>query len=56
MLLRAGKPPVTGLAQELGPPQPAASKHLRVLRGVGLVRDHKSGKQRLSESFDRLDQ
>ena len=27
--------------------QPAASKHLRVLREVGLVRDRKAGKQRL---------
>ena len=27
--------------------QPRASKHLRVLREVGLVRHHKAGKQRL---------
>jgi DNA-binding transcriptional ArsR family regulator len=27
--------------------QPGASKHLRVLREVGLVRDRKAGKQRL---------
>jgi DNA-binding transcriptional ArsR family regulator len=41
VLLRAGERPVTELAQ------PRASKHLRVLREVGLVRDRKAGKQRL---------
>lgn len=46
-LLRAGERPVTALAQELGMTQPGASKHLRVLREVGLVRDRKAGKQRL---------
>src|SRR5256714_15437107 len=30
-----------------GMTQPGASKHLRVLREVGLVRDRKAGKQRL---------
>src|SRR5258705_1295951 len=45
-LLRAGERPVTDLAQELGMSQPQASKHLRVLREVGLVRDRKAGKQR----------
>src|SRR3954464_14718573 len=47
VLLRAGEWPVTELAQELGMTQPGASKHLRVLREVGLVRDRKAGKQRL---------
>jgi DNA-binding transcriptional ArsR family regulator len=47
VLLRAGELPVTELAQELGMAQPGASKHLRVLREVGLVRDRKAGKQRL---------
>jgi DNA-binding transcriptional ArsR family regulator len=47
VLLRAGERPVTELAQELGMSQPGASKHLRVLREVGLVRDRKAGKQRL---------
>src|SRR5262249_3576026 len=37
----------TELAQELGMAEPGASKHLRVLREVGLVRDRKAGKQRL---------
>src|SRR3989440_7911003 len=47
VLLGAGERPVTELAQELGMTQPGASKHLRVLREVGLVRDRKAGKQRL---------
>jgi DNA-binding transcriptional ArsR family regulator len=47
LLLRAGERPVTELAQELGIAQPGASKHLRVLREVGLVRDRKVGKQRV---------
>jgi DNA-binding transcriptional ArsR family regulator len=47
VLLRGGEQPVTGLAEELGMTQPGASKHLRVLREVGLVRDRKVGKQRL---------
>src|ERR1700712_1336702 len=46
-LLRAGERPVTGLATELGMSQPRASKHLRVLREVGLVRVRVAGKQRL---------
>ena len=47
VLLRAGERPVTEVARELGMAQPGASKHLRVLREVGLVRDRKAGKQRL---------
>src|SRR5256885_16645955 len=47
VLLRAGERPVTELAQELRMTQPGASKHLRVLREVGLVRDRKAGKQRV---------
>ncbi|WP_026197476.1 ArsR/SmtB family transcription factor [Sciscionella marina] len=47
MLLRAGERPVTDLVRELGLPQPSTSKHLRVLREVGLVRDRQQGKQRL---------
>ncbi|MEO7269050.1 MAG: metalloregulator ArsR/SmtB family transcription factor [Knoellia sp.] len=47
VLLRAGELPVFELAQKLGMTQPGASKHLRVLREVGLVRDRKAGKQRL---------
>ena len=47
VLLRAGERPVTELAQALRMSQPGASKHLCVLREVGLVRDRKAGKQRL---------
>src|SRR4051812_50133070 len=47
VLLRAGERPVTEVAQELGMAQPGASKHLRVLREVGLVRGRKASKQRL---------
>ena len=48
-LLRAGERPVTDLARELGMSMPGASKHLRVLREVGLVRVRGAGKQRLYE-------
>jgi DNA-binding transcriptional ArsR family regulator len=47
VLLRVGERPVTEVAEELGMTQPGASKHLRVLREVGLVQDRKAGKQRL---------
>lgn len=46
-LLRAGERPVTALAEELGMTQPLASKHLRVLREVGLVKHRRAGKQRM---------
>ena len=47
VLLRAGERPVTEVAEELGLTMPGASKHLRVLREVGLVRDRQAGRQRL---------
>jgi len=47
VLLRDGERPVTGLARDLGMTQPQASKHLRVLREVGLVQVRGAGKQRL---------
>jgi DNA-binding transcriptional ArsR family regulator len=47
VLLRTGERPVTEVARRLGMTQPGASKHLRVLREVGLVRDRRAGKQRL---------
>jgi DNA-binding transcriptional ArsR family regulator len=47
VLLRVGERPVTDLARDLGMTQPQASKHLRVLREVGLVRVRGAGKQRL---------
>ncbi|GAA1616025.1 ArsR/SmtB family transcription factor [Actinoplanes couchii] len=46
-LLRSGERSVTDLARELGISQPSASKHLRVLREVGLVQAREEGKQRL---------
>ena len=46
-LLKHGERPVLELAQELGIAQPSASKHLRVLREVRLVRVREVGKQRL---------
>ena len=47
VLLRAGERPVTELAHALKMTQPGASKHLRVLREVGLVRVRGVGKERL---------
>lgn len=47
VLLRAGERPVAELSEALGMSQPGTSKHLRVLRQVGLVRDRRAGKQRL---------
>ena len=46
-LLRERPRSVGELTAELGLSQPGTSKHLRVLREVGLVRDRKAGKQRL---------
>jgi len=46
-LLQDGEKRVTELARELEIPQPGASKHLRVLKEVGLVHDRKAGKQRV---------
>jgi DNA-binding transcriptional ArsR family regulator len=46
-LLQGDERPVTGLARDLGMTQPQASKHLRVLREVGLVQVRGAGKQRL---------
>lgn len=47
ILLRSGERPVSDVAQDLGMSQPQASKHLRVLREVGLVQVRGAGKQRL---------
>ncbi|QNA93118.1 MULTISPECIES: helix-turn-helix transcriptional regulator [unclassified Microbacterium] len=46
-LLRDGERAATALSEDLGMSQPGTSKHLRVLREVGLVRDRRAGKQRL---------
>ena len=47
VLLRGGESPVTDVARDLGMTQPQASKHLRVLREVGLVQVRGAGRQRL---------
>ena len=46
-LLRAGERPVGDLVERLELSQPGVSKHLRVLREVGLVAARADGKQRL---------
>jgi DNA-binding transcriptional ArsR family regulator len=45
--LAGGDAPVGSLAGELGLSQPQASKHLRVLREVGLVEAHVTGRRRV---------
>lgn len=45
--LAAGERPVTDLVIELKLPQPTISKHLAVLREVGLVEVRQDGRQRL---------
>ena len=47
MLLKGRERPVNELARALRITQPRTSKHLRVLREVGLVRVRESGQQRL---------
>lgn len=46
-LLRGGERPVAELAEDLSMSQPQTSKHLRVLREVGLVQVRGAGRQRL---------
>jgi DNA-binding transcriptional ArsR family regulator len=46
-LLKGRERPVNELARALRITQPRASKHLRVLREVGLVRVREAGQQRL---------
>ena len=46
-LLRGGERSVNDVADSLEIAQPQASKHLRVLREVGLVRARDEGRQRL---------
>jgi DNA-binding transcriptional ArsR family regulator len=45
--LAAGSRPVNDLVASLGVAQPVVSKHLRVLREVGLVEVRDSGRQRV---------
>ena len=54
-LLALGEKPVNDLVASLGLAQPQVSKHLRVLREVGLVSVRGSGQQRLYKlNADRL--
>ena len=46
-VLAAGERPVNDLVIELGLAQPQVSKHLRVLRDVGLVEVREEGRQRV---------
>jgi len=46
-LLAGGERPVNDLVALLGLPQPLVSKHLRVLREVGVVQVRADGRQRL---------
>jgi DNA-binding transcriptional ArsR family regulator len=46
-VLSGGEQPVNELVRELALPQPQVSKHLRVLREVGLVDARGDGRQRL---------
>ena len=46
-LLAAGESPVNELVRQLGVAQPMVSKHLRVLREVGLVEVRDDGRQRV---------
>jgi DNA-binding transcriptional ArsR family regulator len=46
-LLAAGELPVNDLVTRLGVTQPLVSKHLRVLREVGLVQVRDEGRQRM---------
>jgi len=59
-LLRAGERPVGDLVDRLGVSQPAVSKHLRVLKGAGLVDVRADGQRRLyrirPESLRELDE
>jgi DNA-binding transcriptional ArsR family regulator len=45
--LRGGNAPVTDLASGFAMSRPAISKHLRVLRQAGLVRERRAGRQRV---------
>lgn len=58
-LLRTGERPVGELVDQLGMSQPAVSRHLRVLRGAGLVASRVDAQRRLyrlrPESLRELD-
>lgn len=45
--LKNGECPASELAKPFGVSAPAISEHLRVLREVGLVSEHRAGRQRI---------
>ena len=45
MTLRDGERNVTALCKKLKSPQPTVSRHLGILRGVGMVNARRSGKE-----------
>ena len=47
--LRAGGAPVNEIAAHFDMSRPAVSRHLRVLREARLIREHRSGRQRIYE-------
>jgi DNA-binding transcriptional ArsR family regulator len=46
-VLAQGERPVNALVESLGWPQPQVSKHLGVLKKVGLVSERRAGRQRV---------
>jgi len=51
-LLAAGPRSVQGIADELPISRPAVSRHLRVLKGAGLVAEHAEGTHRIYRLHD----
>lgn len=51
-LLGAGPRSVQGIADSLPISRPAVSRHLRVLKGAGLVAEHAEGTQRIYRLHD----
>jgi DNA-binding transcriptional ArsR family regulator len=47
--LRAGPSPVNALASDFSQSRPAISKHLKMLRQAGLVREHRIGREHIYE-------
>lgn len=50
VFLAARESPVNEIVEEVGLEQPAVSKHLRVLRDVGLVRMRRNGRHKLYQT------
>ena len=47
--LRAGPSPVNALAADFTQSRPAISKHLKILRQAGLVKEHRIGREHVYE-------